>query len=365
MDMAGNSFEWCEDGPNDAPVMKQLFALMLIFVLSLVQAGAQSLTDTARFKYHGYFYKNEELSDTAELKEIREFANMLVFSMVRMDRITTEMVGHIMDGHMEKLDSSIFEEMGRRIELLESMDFVTIAEAPFYPLIRFDKFENYKKTLKFLKERVPQIDMLDYLYFWDEPDLNHIPGPEIMEKYIAEFKKVFPTVKVTSCYAIINEASLDVVPPSNYDLLMIDPYLLVNGVREHAPADFEKWYRSRLALGLEWANKWDKPFLMVGDAFGSLSGKGGKLFPTRDVSLWYYIVAMTQPKCTGLLWFQYGFVQTAENITGVTIDGPPQDVMKLHREIGHAIFGPPSPLGLSMEISENPPIPEIVKEALK
>ncbi|MEN8155761.1 MAG: hypothetical protein ABFS10_02330 [Bacteroidota bacterium] len=352
--------------------MKKTIVFGAALLVLLAQAGAQSmeqgpvrsLIDTTRFQYHGYFFKNEAMDDTSELMRIREFANMLVFSMVRMDRITPEMVGQIMNGQMEKMDPDIFDEMGRRIELLESMDYVTVAEAPFYPLIRFDKFENYKKTLKFLKKRVPQINMLDYFYFWDEPDLNHKPGPEVMEKYITEFKKVFPSVKVTTCYAIINEESLDVVPPSNYDLLMIDPYVLMNEAREHAPADFERWYRSRLALGLEWANKWDRPFLMVGDAFGSLEGKGGKQFPTRDVSLWYYMVAMTQPKCTGLLWFQYGFVQTSENITGITLDGPPQDVLQLHREIGKAIFGPPSPLGLPMVIPEEPPIPEIVNEVL-
>ncbi|MEN8202819.1 MAG: hypothetical protein ABFS28_09510 [Bacteroidota bacterium] len=342
-----------------------LFLMVMFPFTIMAQVTAQSLTDTTRFKYHGYFFKNEAMADTAELQGIREFANMLVFSMVRIDSITPEMIELIMEGKMHKLDQALFNEMGRRIDLLESMDYITVAEAPFYPLIRFDRFEEYKKTLKILKKRVPQMDQLDYLYFWDEPDLNHKPGPEVMEKYITEFKKVFPSVKVTTCYAIINEESLNVVPPSNYDLLMIDPYMLMNEAREHAPADFERWYRSRLALGLEWVNKWNKPFLMVGDAFGSLSGKGGKQFPTRDVSLWYYITAMTQARCTGLLWFQYGFVQTNENIAGITLDGPPQDVLLLHREIGHTIFGSPSLLGFPMDIPEEPVIPEIIKEAQK
>jgi len=140
--------------------------------------------------------------------------------------------------------------------------------------------------------------------------------------------------------------------------------VLMNEASEHAAADFERFYRSRLALALEWVNKWDKPFLMVGDAFGSLSGEG-KGFPTPEVSLWYYMISLTQPKCTGLLWFQYGYLKTSENITGVTIEGPPQDLMKVHREIGNTIFGKPSPLGLPWAISEEPPVPEIVKEAMK
>ncbi len=253
--------------------------------------------------------------------------------------------------------------MIKRIERLESMDYVTVAEAPFWPLIRFDKFESYKKTLKFLKKRVPQINNLDYFYFWDEPDINYIPDPKIMEKYIAEFKKVFPKVKVTTCYAIAKERFLDVVPPKNYDLLMIDPYFLSNKTRAHTAKDFEIFYRERLALALAWINKWDKPFLMVGDAFGSITGEG-KLLPTPEISLWYYIISLTQPKCVGLLWFQYGYLKTEEKITGVTIEEKQQDLIKVHREIGERIFGKPSPIGVPFEIRK-PGTPEIVREVLK
>ena len=331
--------------------------------------------DATRLKYHGYFYKNDVLKNKKELKEIRKFANMMVFSLAQYDVITTNMVKDIMNGDMDKLDSKLFDGMAERIDLLEKMDYVTVAEAPFWPLIRFDKFENYKKTLNFLKKRVPQMSKLDYFYFWDEPDINYIPSPEVMEKYIAEFKKVFPKVKVTTCYAIAKERFLDVVPPCNYDLLMIDPYFLSNKTRAHTATDFEVFYRERLALALSWINKQDKPFLMVGDAFGSITKKG-KLFPTPDISLWYYIIALTQPKCVGLLWFQYGYLKTQEEITGVTIDVPTKtakanfpvqpikELMKVHREIGERIFGKPSPIGVPFEIGE-PGTPEIVKKALE
>ncbi len=140
--------------------MKRTNIFLVILMVFLVQGSAQSLTDTSRFKYHGYFYKNENL-EYKELKEIREFANMLVFSMMRFDSLTTEMIRNIADGNIDKFAPSVFDEMNRRIELLESLDYVTVAEAPFYPLIRFDKFDNYKRTLRTLKERVPWIDSLD------------------------------------------------------------------------------------------------------------------------------------------------------------------------------------------------------------
>jgi hypothetical protein len=328
--------------------------------------GAQTMPerylDGNRLKYYGYFYKNDVLKNKKELKEIREFANMLVFSLIQFDTVTPEMVNQIMEGNLEKFDSKIFDDMAKRIDILESMDYVTVGEMSFYPLIRFDKFEEFKKTLRFLKKRVPQMSKLDYIYFWDEPDLNYIPGPEIIEKYIVEFKKVFPKVKVTACYAIAKERFLKTVPSKSYDLLMIDPYFSNNESRKHSAADFEKFYRSRLALGLAWANKWDKPFLMVGDSFGSTI-KEGKLFPAPDISLWYYIIALTQPKCIGLIWFQYGYLETAENITGVELNGKFTDVIKVHREIGKTIFDKPSPLGVPFKIGE-PAIPEVVKKAL-
>lgn len=347
--------------------MKRLF--LLFPLLSLFEGHARSETDLPkgyladnRLQYHGYFYKNEVLGHEKELREIRTFANMLVFSLADLSAITPETIRTIADGEMGKLDPAILDGMAKRIDLLESMDYVTVAEAPFWPLIRFDRFENYRKVLQFLKRRVPEIGKLDYFYFWDEPDINATPGPKVMEKYIAEFKRVFPTVKVTTCYAIAKEEFLDTVPPRNYDLLMVDPYFLSNESREHTAADFERFYRSRLALALKWANQWDKPFLIVGDAFGSLSGEG-KLFPTPETSLWYYMIALTQPKCAGLLWFQYGYLETAENITGVVIDSPLRELMKVHREIGKAIFGPSSPVGVPFEIKE-PPVPEVIQKAL-
>ena len=315
-----------------------------------------------RLKYYGYFYKNDVLGNERELKEIRKFANTLIFSLIQFDTVTPKMVNQIMEGNLEKFDSKVFDDMAKRIDILESMDYVTIGEMSFYPLIRFDKFDAFKKTLRFLKKRVPQMSDLDYIYFWDEPDINYIPGPEIIEKYIVEFKKVFPKVKVTACYAVAKKRFLKTVPSKSYDLLMIDPYFLSNESREHSAKNFEKFYRSRLALGLAWVNKWDKPFLMVGDSFGSTTERG-KLFSTPEISLWYYIIALTQPKCVGLIWFQYGYLETPEKITGVELNGKFKDVMKVHHKIGKTIFGKPSPIGVPFKIGELA-IPEVVKKAL-
>ncbi|MEN8193809.1 MAG: hypothetical protein ABFS12_13385 [Bacteroidota bacterium] len=314
-----------------------------------------SFSDSTKLKYHGYFYKNEVLENEEELKEIRKFANMIVFATAKFDPITPEIIRTVGNGDFDKLDPKIFDDMSARIKLLESMDYITIGEFTFAPLILTDRFEEYKKALQYLKKRVPEMDQLDYWYFWDEPDINYYPDTGVMEKYIAEFKRVFPKVKVTSCYAIPDKEFLVSVPPQNIDMLMIDPYYFTDETGHHSAANFEKYYRSRLALSLEWISKWDKPWLMVGDAFGSTTSEGKKM-PTADVSLWYYMTALTQQNCNGLLWFQYGYIPTIENITGVTVDGAndTKELIELHKEVGNLIFSEPSQLGLGMERKLNP-----------
>ena len=339
--------------------LKLLFILLTaVFLSEQVRAEPvlnRSLLDDGRFQYHGYFYKNDVLKHENELREIRKFANTLVFSLIQSSDFTPEAIRHLATGNWDTLGKAVFDDMARRIQLVESLDYVSIGEAPFWPLVRFDRFEEYKNSLQYLEQRVPEFAKLDYVYFWDEPDINSTPNAKVLEKYIAEFKRVFPTVKVTTCYAIAKIEFLDTAVPPSYDLLMIDPYFLSNESRKHAAADFERFYRSRLALALEWANRQNKPYLMVGDAFGSISGKG-KLFPTQEISLWYYLISLTQPKCSGLLWFQYGHLDTPEEITGVTLNGPRSELLETHREIGHAILGKSSPVGVPFKVV-SPPLP--------
>jgi len=320
-------------------------------------------TETGKLKYHGYFYKNEILGNEKELKAIREYSNTIVFSTFDLKVVTPQLIKSLIDGNLDNFRDDFFADMGKRIDLLESMNYVTIGELPFYPAIRLDKFENFKKLLHLFKERVPQLVDLDYLYFWDEPDLNYIPSPEIMEKYIAEFKRVFPKVKVTTCYAIPSTDFYSAVPPKNIDLLMIDPYYFSDETGANSPENFEKYYQSRLLLSLNWIKQWDKPYLMVGDSFGSIN-KEGKRFPSYDVSMWYYILAMTQENCIGLLWFQYGYIQTAEQIAGVGFDSPQSKLLDLHKEIGKAIFSKPSKIGLPMK-KEEPVLYDVIKQAME
>lgn len=71
-----------------------------------------------RLQYHGYFYKNDVLGNEAELKEVREFANMLVFSLIHLEDPTPETIRIIASGEWGKLDLSLFDGAAERIDLL-------------------------------------------------------------------------------------------------------------------------------------------------------------------------------------------------------------------------------------------------------
>ncbi len=89
--------------------MQKCKILLLVLIICSIHLYAEKgidmskkYLDANRLKYHGYFYKNDVLGNKKELNEIRKFANMLVFSLVQYDTISTQMVRDIMDGNMDK-----------------------------------------------------------------------------------------------------------------------------------------------------------------------------------------------------------------------------------------------------------------------
>ena len=127
----------------------------------------------------------------------------------------------------------------------------------------------------------------------------------------------------------------------------------MNG-NKHSAADFERFYQERLGLALSWVTRWDKPFFLAADVL-ERSTEDGKRMPSPGASLWYYLIALTQPKCIGLAWCFYGSTPlSSENLNGL-MPGKHPDITQVHREIGAAILGKPSLLGLPGEIGPPPP----------
>lgn len=328
-----------------------------VFPYSLPQLVDQQLV------HHGYFYKQDLLSQPNDLEFLREFCDTLVYSLFDLEDLTSEVIRNLVAGEFCNLPEDLLLGARERIQMASEAGFVMIGELPLYGAIRFGTETAYRNGLKQLQECLPEIRLLDYVYFWDEPDINDPPDTDTLTRYIAAFKEAFPSVKVTCCYAIGQERFLDVVPPENVDLLMIDPYFPPSGY-EHTAADFETFFRRRLALALDWVNRWRKPYFLVGDSIASID-PGGRSLPAPEAARWYYQIALTQPSCQGLLWFQYGYLKTPEAIKGVKVgEDASEPLLEEHRRIGKLILGDPSPLGLPGTIAA-PPLPDFVHEALE
>lgn len=308
-----------------------------------------------RLEYHGYFFKRDLLKETETLEALNDYSNMLVCSLFEpSDYFALDWVGLMRRGEVNDVAREIFARANERLELAHVAGFTVIFELPLTHLIYHQMEDDYVAMLKVLKQQVPAFADVDYVYLWDEPDINATPDYTVLAHYIDLFKTVFPEVGVSTCYAIASPKFLETRIPPNIDLLMIDPYFLTRGY-EQMPADFAAFWRERLALGLAWIRAQGKPWLVVGDSFAAPPNKP---MPTPASTMWYYQIAMMEPDCVGLLWFCYGtdeFLEEAEGLHAFTLDGASEPLVAMHRAIGQAIFAEPLPLGVPWEVM--PPEP--------
>jgi hypothetical protein len=311
--------------------------------------------DETRLVYHGYFFHEDVLEHKDELRKLRLYTNTIVCGMFFPEDAPNVDVNDLLAGKIDSFSENMFKKADERLEFLASLGFEIIAELPLQPMIAKDKPKELRQLLLAIKSKVPQTRAVDYFYVYDEPDINPEPNAAVLEEFIDILKSVFPKIKVTTCYAIGWPQSFEVIPPRNYDMLMIDPYF-TNEIKGNTAADFERFYQTRLALALSWVNRWDKPFMLVGDSFWQ-NNPGGKIPPSPETSLWYYQIAMLQPRCIGLLWFEYGILTGDKSIVGLGGDVHSQKLQKMHQTIGERILGRPSRLGLP----ENEMPPQLMK----
>jgi len=297
---------------------------------------------SSRLKYHGYLFVGDVLKKKTELKQVREYSNMIMFlSTYEKESPYLEITADSPDRAEAKLE--FLRKEGKRIKFLDSLGFEIIWPDPLAQLIKDGDVETYKKELRFIKKNLPEMALVDIIYPCDEPNLNDVSA-ETLEKSIDVFKAEFPEIKTMFCYAIVHPKFLDSKAPRNADILAIDPYMFTTHYENRA-ADFEAHYMENLACALDWINRQGKPFIMVADAFSSTPGEGKKM-PVADTSLWYYMLALTQPDCIGLSWFYYGDPIEDGKHSGFQFDSASKALQKTHREIGEMILGKESRLGL-------------------
>ena len=308
-------------------------------------AWSAGYTRPKRLKYHGYIVLDDVLEHQDEVRKLREFSNLIGF--VTTERSLRCKYPEARGKEREKVIEAYLKAEGKRIRYLDSLGFTVGWPLPLSNLVEEMNLDEFRRQLRVIEKHLPEMRLVDFVYILDEPNFRDVPV-ETLEAFIAAFKEVFPNVKTWFCYAIVHPKFLDAVPPRNADWLCIDPYMF-SGQYANTAADFEYFYRESLACALEWVNRWDKPFLLAGDCFYSRD-PNGKRPPRPETTLWYYQLALTQPRCIGLIWFYYGNTPIeSENLKGFNLNEASEALQSVHQDIGEAILGEPTPLGLQWD----------------
>jgi len=333
-----------------------LHLLAVPLLLALLLAGCSTppetsdpwnshYTDDQRLDYYGYVFIGDAMAAQADLKQLREYSNLIGYVSGQKSLRGKYPFNDQEDG--DELLEAYLEKEGEAIRLLDSLGFTIAWPVPLAELIDGNDPEGFRRELRRIRKFMPEMALVDWVYILDEPNFRKVPT-ETIEEFIDIFKSEFPEPKVMFFYAIVHPQFLDTVPPRNADILGIDPYMFTSGY-EHNAKDFEHYYRECLACSLRWINQWDKPFILAGDSFYSRDPEG-KRMPTPDTALWNYIVAMTQPRCIGLIWFYYGNEPIeSENLKGMNFTESSEELINMHQEIGETIFSKPTPLGLQWD----------------
>lgn len=307
--------------------------------------------DDRRLQYHGYFLHDDVLEHKEEITKLADYTNIIFCNAFNLKDTPGLSLAHFFLSDLTEANDAFFENASKRLRFLDSLGFTIICEYPSAYLIADGNQARFTKNLKYIKSRVPEMEQVDYFYIADEPDINPIPSVEMMECAIDIMKEVFPNAKSTACYALPEPRMLDAQIPKNLDLLMVDPYFLTGYTGNTTVDDFELFFRSRLATTLSWANRWNKPFLIIGDSFWSVKSDG-KMRPTAETSKWFYQTALLQPNCIGLGWFLYGSLYTNEGLRGLSFNDPNSaELLELHQQIGKKILhDKPSLLGVNWRV---------------
>jgi len=329
------------------------FLLAALLGCSASQASTkdwnENYTAEQRLEYYGYVFMGDAMApqSQADLKRLREYSNLIGYISQE-----TSMRGKYpvsaQGGNDAKIKAYLKKE-GEALRHMDSLGYTVAWPVPLADLIDNLDPDGFRRELKRIKKYMPEMALVDWVYILDEPNFRKVPT-ETIEEFVDIFKAEFPEPKVLFFYAIVHPKFLDTVPPRNADILGIDPYMFTSNYENHNAKDFEHYYRESLAYALRWINQWDKPFILAGDCFYSRDPSSAKKMPVPEAQLWNYIVAMTQPRCIGLIWFYYGNTPIeSENLKGMNFTESSKELIKTHREIGEAILNKPTPLGLQRD----------------
>ena len=297
-----------------------LTAMLLLLVIAIGSERNNRMnvsSPASHFDYYGWFY----FSYTAEEKDLAEIASYtntaFAHSPEQAKILKPYGFKHIFYHPSERaIIDTFWQREGR--------------EAPhagphgryFYekeiPDFREKFFAAYRQYLQQLKEDLIAAEVyndIDVFYIADEPALhrNVYLDQAFLERYVDEFKKIFPGKKCTMAFAENWDPENNPYPgtgrhfkpPKNMDLLIMEAYFYP----PHSPKNtvtsdrdsIKTWIYERMPSSkLNWAKQFDKPIIVVGDA--RLQGN----VPLKDCWITEtYNILKEDPAVKGIVWFLY------------------------------------------------------------
>lgn len=268
------------------------------------------------FEYYGWVYAGYTES-TYDLQRMSAYTNTAFAITPEQVKILAPLgFKHII--YMLN-ETAILERMAKNENL-------TLPQAPptaiFYqdllPDFREKFFTAYRDHLLQLKNELiaaGAYDAIDIYYIADEPALhrNIYLDQEFLNQYADEFKQIFPGKKDTMSFAQMTdpaaiasrpESGPHLAPPASLDIVTVDPYF-PDPIFEQALSCETEIIRDWLYTGnplsnIDWAKRFDKPILVVGDA----QIKAWQ--PPKDcyITMTYQLL-QEDPAIAGLVWFVY------------------------------------------------------------
>lgn len=298
------------------PIKTRLAALLLILFLSVTACQPAVPSEPLApveppFTYYGWVYVRYT-AESVDLARIRTYTNtgfaVLPAQVQTLDALNFENIIFLFNERA--ILDLLWKNEGRQLPSVDGVLWHD-QEIPEYREKFFRAYIQYMQDLKeeFLTAGV--YDHVDIFYLADEPALhrNVYLDQGFLDRYVAEFKQVFPdklgAITFAQAWESTRVAGPHYDPPAQLDLVILDPYFFAVelGLAEVScdrDAIRDWLYQGNPVSSIDWAKQFGKPILVAGDA----QLKDGQ--SPKDCYLTeMYVLLQEDPDIAGLIWFIY------------------------------------------------------------
>ncbi|MBI5296256.1 MAG: hypothetical protein HY869_12345 [Chloroflexi bacterium] len=293
-----------------------LAALLFILILSITACQPTVPPEPLApveppFTYYGWIYVGYT-AESADLARIRTYTNT-GFAVLPVQVQILEGRGFeniIFLFNESAILDLLWKNEGRQLPGVDGALWYD-QEIPEYRNKFFQAYRQYMQGLKDELLTAGVYNQVDIFYLADEPAMhrNIYLDQDFLDRYVAEFKQVFPdklgAITFAQAWEPTTAAGSHYDPPAQLDLVILDPYFFAVelGLDEVScdRDEIREWlYQGNSVSSIGWAKQFGKPILVAGDA----QLKDGQ--PPKDCYLTeMYALLQEDPDIAGLLWFIY------------------------------------------------------------